>query len=91
MIQTCYTYWDKQGNFIQQRKQRLMSHNTYRQLPLDSLNELLCLAVKDLLTTLDKNEDGEIGFNARRKQVELLLDIINEKATERSAASDEFK
>ena len=68
-----------------------MSHNTYRQLPLDSLNELLCLAVKDLLTTLDKNEDGEIGFNARRKQVELLLDIINEKTAERSAASDEFK
>jgi len=91
VIQTCYTYWDKQGNFIQQRKQHHMSHNTYRQLPLDSLNELLCMAVKDLLTTLDKNEDGEIGFNARRKQVELLLDIINEKATERSAASDEFK
>ena len=57
-----------------------MSHNTYRQLPQESLNELLCMAVKDMLATIDTNEDGEIGFKAKRKQVELLLDIIDEKA-----------
>ena len=56
-----------------------MSYDTYRQLPQESLNELLYLAVKDMLTTLNKNDDGGIGFNAKRKQVELLLDIIDEK------------
>jgi hypothetical protein len=40
------------------------------------------MAVKDMLTTIDTNEDGEIGFKAKRKQVELLLDIIDEKAKE---------
>ena len=57
-----------------------MSYNTYRQLPQESLNELLCMAVKDMLATIDTNVDGEIGFKAKRKQVELLLDIIDEKA-----------
>lgn len=57
-----------------------MSYNTYSQLPQESLNELLCMAVKDMLVTIDTNEDGEIGFKAKRKQVELLLDIIDEKA-----------
>ena len=59
-----------------------MSYSTYRQLPQESLNELLCMAVKDMLTTIDTNEDGEIGFKAKRKQVELLLDILDEKAKE---------
>ena len=58
-----------------------MSYSTYRQLPQESLNELLCMAVKDMLATIDTNEDGEIGFKAKRKQVELLLNII-EKAKE---------
>jgi len=40
------------------------------------------MAVKDMLATIDTNEDGEIGFKAKRKQVELLLDIIDEKAKE---------
>lgn len=57
-----------------------MSYNTYSQLPQESLNELLCMAVKDMLVTIDTNEDGEIGFKAKRKQVEQLLDIIDEKA-----------
>ena len=68
-----------------------MSYSTYRQLPQESLNELLCMAVKDMLATIDANEDGEIGFKAKRKQVELLLDIIDEKAIEKSTASNEFK
>ena len=59
-----------------------MSYSTYHQLPQESLNELLCIAVKDMLATIDINEDGEIGFRAKRKQVELLLDIIDEKAKE---------
>ena len=59
-----------------------MSYSTYRQLPQESLNELLCMAVKDMLTKINTNEDGEIGFKAKRKQVELLLDIIDEKAKE---------
>ena len=68
-----------------------MSYNTYRQLPPESLNKFLCMAVKDMLATIDTNEDGEIGFKAKRKQVELLLDIIDEKAREKSIASNEFK
>jgi len=68
-----------------------MSYSTYSQLPQESLNELLCIAVKDMLATIDTNEDGEIGFKAKRKQVELLLDIIDEKAREKSTASNEFK
>jgi hypothetical protein len=44
------------------------------------------MAVRDFLTTLDTNEDGEIGFKAKRKQVELLLDIIDEKAKEEKSA-----
>jgi len=35
-----------------------MSYSTYRQLPQESLNELLCIAVKDMLATIDTNEDG---------------------------------
>ena len=62
------------------KNKRFMSHSTYLQLPQESLNELLCMAVKDMLTTLDTNDEGKIGLNATRKQVELLLDIIDEKA-----------
>ena len=62
-----------------------MSYSTYSQLPQESLNELLCMAVKDFLTTLDSKEDGEIGFNAKRKQIELLLDIIDEKTNEKKS------
>ena len=45
-----------------------MSYSTYRQLPQESLNELLCMAVKDMLTTLDTNDDGEIAFKAKRNK-----------------------
>ena len=45
-----------------------MSYNTYSQLPQESLNELLCMAVKDMLVTIDTNEDGEIGFKAKRRK-----------------------
>ena len=77
-----YTNWaNEEISFLKQIK-HIMSYNKYRQLPQESLNELLCMAVKDMLTTLDTNDDGEIGFKAKRKQVELLLDIIDEKAKE---------
>jgi hypothetical protein len=65
-----------------------MSYNTYRQLPQESLNELLCMAVKDMLTTLETNDEREVGFKAKKKQVELLLDIIDEKAREKQPQSN---
>ena len=86
-----YTNWAREEiSFLRQIKHN-MSYDTYRELPQESLSELLCMAVKDMLATIDTNEDGEIGFKAKRKQVELLLDIIDEKAREKSTASNEFK
>jgi hypothetical protein len=56
-----------------------MPHNTYRTLPLESLYELLSSSIRDMLTALDTKEDNLIAYKALRKQVEVLLEVIDEK------------
>ena len=56
-----------------------MPHNTYRSLPLESLYELLCISVRDMLSALDTKQDNLIAYKAIRKQVEVLLEVIDEK------------
>ena len=56
-----------------------MPHSTYRALPLETLYELLEISVRDMLIAFDSKQDNIIAFNAVRKQVEILLEIIDEK------------
>jgi hypothetical protein len=60
-----------------------MPYSTYRALPLEALYELLESSVRDMLIAFDTNRDKMIAFNAMKKQVEILLDIIKEKKTEK--------
>jgi len=60
-----------------------MQYSTYRALPLEALYELLESSVRDMLIAFDTNRDKMIAFNAMKKQVEILLDIIKEKKTEK--------
>ena len=53
--------------------------NTYRLLPIEALYKLLTKAVKDLLAASDLKSNDPAPFNALKKQVEILLDIIEEK------------
>jgi len=56
-----------------------MPYNTYRSLPLESLHELLTSSVRDMLVALDTKQDNLIAYKAIRKQVEMLLEVIDEK------------
>ena len=56
-----------------------MPYETYRFLPLESLYELLGISIKDMLAALDAKHDNRIAYKAVRKQVEILLLIIDEK------------
>lgn len=56
-----------------------MSHDTYRSLPLEALYELLSLSIRDMLVAFDTKEENLIAYNMTRKQVEILLDLIDEK------------
>ena len=56
-----------------------MPLNTYRSLPLDSLYELLTISIRDMFVALDAKQDSFIAYKALRKQVELLLEVIDEK------------
>ena len=56
-----------------------MPYNTYESLPLDSLHELLSSSVRDMLVALDTKQDNLIAYKAIRKQVETLLEVIDEK------------
>ena len=56
-----------------------MPYNTYRSLPLESLHELLSSSVRDMLVALDTKQDNLIAYKAIRKQVETLLEVIDEK------------
>lgn len=60
-----------------------MPHNTYRSLPLESLYELLCTSVRDMLAALDSEQDNLTVYKAIRKQVELLMELIEEKTNEK--------
>ena len=59
-----------------------MSPATYRELPVEGLHKLLESSVRDLLVAHDTKTENIIAFNALKKQVELLLDIIEEKRME---------
>jgi len=56
-----------------------MPYNTYESLPLESLHELLSSSVRDMLVALDTKQDNLIAYKAIRKQVETLLEVIDEK------------
>ena len=60
-----------------------MPHNTYRSLPLESLYELFCTSVRDMLAALDSEQDNLTVYKAIRKQVELLMELIEEKTNEK--------
>jgi hypothetical protein len=56
-----------------------MPAKTYRSLPLETLYELLSSSIRDMLVSLDTKQDNLIAYKALRKQVELLLEVIEEK------------
>ncbi len=66
-------------SYLNGTKFLLMPQNTYRSLPLESLYELLSSSVRDMLSALDTKQDNLIAYKALRKQVELLLEVIDEK------------
>ena len=59
-----------------------MPHNTYRALPLEALYELLASSARDLLVAYETQQDNMIAFKAMKKQVEALLEVIEEKRKE---------
>jgi len=59
-----------------------MPYSTYRALPLEALYELLESSIRDLLVALEFKGDNMIAFNAMKKQVETLLDLIEQKKKE---------
>lgn len=60
----------------------LMPYSTYRALPLEALYELLASSVRDLLVAFDSKQDNMIAFNSLRKQVEIIVELIEEKRKE---------
>lgn len=60
-------------------QQFFMSYSTYRALPLETLYELLESSVRDMLVAFETKQDNMIAFNAMKKQVAILLEIIEEK------------
>ena len=65
-----------------------MPHSTYRALPLEALYELLASSVRDMLDAYNSKVDNMIPFNAAKKQVETLLDIIEQKRKEQAKVSN---
>ena len=59
-----------------------MPYKTYRSLPLEDLYELLTSTIKDMLIVLDTTPDNLIAYKSLRKQVDLLLQVIDEKRKE---------
>jgi len=64
-----------------------MPYKTYRSLSIEGLYELLASSVKDMLVALDTKEDNMLAFRSMRKQVELLLEVIDEKKNENKEAA----
>jgi hypothetical protein len=56
-----------------------MPYRTYRLLPLESLYELLASSVRDMLAAYDNRQDNLIAFRTMKKQVEIIIDLIEEK------------
>ena len=65
--------------YFLRRSNLFMPHKTYRSLSIEGLYELLSPSVRDMLIALDENKDNLIAFRSLRKQVELLLEVIDEK------------
>ena len=59
-----------------------MPHKTYRSLAIEGLYELLSSSVKDMLIVLDGKQDNQSLYKSLRKQIELLLEVIDEKKNE---------
>ena len=59
-----------------------MPYSTYRALPLEALYELLASSVRDLLVAFDSKQDNMIAFNTLKKQVEIIIELIEEKRKE---------
>ena len=59
-----------------------MTYNTYRSLPLEGLYELLIISVRDMIAAHETAQDNLIAYKALKKQVEMLLDLIDEKRKE---------
>jgi hypothetical protein len=59
-----------------------MTYSTYSALPLETLYELLEPTIRDMLVAFDTKADNMISFNALKKQVEILLDFIEQKRKE---------
>jgi len=65
-----------------------MQYKTYRSLSLEGLHELLSISVRDMLIALDTKQDNLLAYKSLRKQVELLLEVIDEKKNKVIAPSD---
>gem|GEM_PF-1978532 len=74
--------------FIQRDKPFFMQYKTYRSLSLEGLHELLSISVRDMLIALDTKQDNLLAYKSLRKQVELLLEVIDEKKNKVIAPSD---
>jgi hypothetical protein len=72
----------KQGILVSYGQNPFMPYSTYKALPLEALYDLLESSVRDLLVAYETKADRMIAFNAMKKQVETLLDIITEKKKE---------
>ena len=59
-----------------------MPYSTYRALPLEGLYELLASSVRDLLAAFETKQENMIAFNSMKKQVEVILELIEEKRKE---------
>ena len=56
-----------------------MRQATYQTLPVEALQDLLTEGVKKLLSAYDLKEVGVNEFNAHKKYVEILIELIEEK------------
>jgi len=56
-----------------------MPYSTYRALPLEALYELLYSSVRDMLVTLESKNCNLSAVNAVKKQVEIIMQLIEEK------------
>jgi hypothetical protein len=56
-----------------------MPHKTYRSLSIEGLYTLLSSSVRDMLIALDTKQDNLIAYKSMKRQVELLLEVIDEK------------
>lgn len=70
-----------------------MSATTYLELPVEGLYRLLIVATREMVEASDsKKSDAIIQFRAKKKQVQLLLDTIEERRAmddeERRARND---